>query len=64
MEEFKTPYGVELLASVYWTVAEEASRSVRNWTARKGDLFNDRHVRIAWERLREEGWLPEGVAPA
>lgn len=71
IEEFETPYGVELLASVHWSAAEESARSckeatdsVRNWTARKGNLFNERHICIAWGRLEAEGWLPANRSKA
>jgi O-acetyl-ADP-ribose deacetylase (regulator of RNase III) len=65
IEGFETPYGMELLATVHWAVSrkgatslEEAVRIVREWNPRKGDLFDEQHVRVAWERLEEEGWLP------
>jgi O-acetyl-ADP-ribose deacetylase (regulator of RNase III) len=64
IEGFETPYGMELLATVHWaasnkgaTSPEEALRIVQEWTPRKGDLFNEEHVEIAWERLEEEGWM-------
>ncbi|MDQ3508030.1 MAG: macro domain-containing protein [Actinomycetota bacterium] len=65
IQDFEIPYGMELLSTVHWAATqkganspEEAAQTVRNWTPRKGDLFNERHVRVAWERLEEEGWLP------
>lgn len=64
IEGFETPYGMELLSTVHWAAArkganspEEAARIVREWTPRKGDLYNERHVQTAWERLEDEGWL-------
>lgn len=65
IEGFETPYGMELLATVHWaatrkgatTAFEEALRVVQDWSPRKGDLFNEEHVRVAWERLEEEGWI-------
>lgn len=67
MEDFETPYGMELLATVHWaaenkgaTSLEEAVRIVQDWTPRKGDLFDEQHIEVAWERLEEEGW----IAPA
>lgn len=65
IEGFETPYGMELLSTVHWAATqkganspEETAQIVREWTPRKGDLFNERHVQIAWERLEDEGWLP------
>lgn len=63
---FETPYGLELLASTHWVsthhegAAEDpqlAIRVVREWTPRKKHLFQDAHVRDAWQRLHETGWL-------
>lgn len=34
---------------------------VQDWNPRKGDLFNEQHVSVAWERLEEEGWLRSGL---
>ena len=70
IEGFETPYGMEMLASVHW-VAHRKNRSARNaddavcliheWTPRKRDIFRPEHIRIAWERLRKNGWLPESA---
>lgn len=64
IEGFETPYGMELLATVHWTATqkratsfEEALRIVRDWNPRKGDLFNEQHVGVAWKRLEDEGWI-------
>jgi O-acetyl-ADP-ribose deacetylase (regulator of RNase III) len=65
IEGFETPYGMELLATVHWTVERkgatslaEAVRIVQDWTPRKGDLFDEQHVEVAWKHLADEGWLP------
>ena len=65
IEGFETPYGMELLATVHWTVERkgaaslaEAVQIVQDWTPRKGDLFDQQHIEVAWERLEEEGWFP------
>lgn len=62
---FETPYGLELLATTHWVATREAADSparaaelVRAWNDRKGRLFTDDHVAIAWARLEDEGWLP------
>ncbi len=64
IEGFETPYGMELLATVHWAVErkgatslEEAVKIVQDWNPRKGDLFDEQHVGVAWERLGAEGWL-------
>jgi hypothetical protein len=64
IEGFETPYGMELLATIHWAVERkgatslgEAVRIVQDWNPRKGDLFDEQHVGVAWERLETEGWL-------
>jgi O-acetyl-ADP-ribose deacetylase (regulator of RNase III) len=64
MEGFETPYGMELLATVHWAATrknaatpEDATQIVRDWTARKSNLFGEDHIRVTWERLEDEGWL-------
>ncbi len=65
---FETPFDMELLASVEWVAMQEGASDlaevvskVRNWNRRKADLFTERHVRIAWDRLREQDWISEQV---
>ena len=62
IEGFETPYGMELLSSVHWvarhteppaTGEDEAVQFVHQWNERKQRLFRPDHIRIAWERLRE-----------
>ncbi|MGB3683118.1 MAG: macro domain-containing protein [Rubrobacteraceae bacterium] len=64
IEGFETPYGMELLATVHWTAERkeaaslaEAVQIVQNWTSRKGDLFDEQHIEVAWEHLENEGWI-------
>jgi O-acetyl-ADP-ribose deacetylase (regulator of RNase III) len=66
IEGFETPYGMELLASAHWvtthetapaTTLEEAMVKIHTWNGRKKHLFTPAHIRIAWKRLHEEGWL-------
>lgn len=66
IEGFETPYGMELLATVHWVAHEEPSgeaalstitTKVHDWSQRKRNLFTPNHVRKAWQRLRDEGWL-------
>ncbi len=62
---FETPYGMELLSSVHWVAAHDqpparneecAAKAVQNWNARKRSMFHEHHVKMAWERLKQD-WL-------
>ncbi|MEQ1566111.1 MAG: macro domain-containing protein [Myxococcota bacterium] len=79
IEGFETPYGMELLATVHWVAKEEpaartdpevALRAVQAWSARKRSQMRPSHVRTAWQRLRDQGWLesleatPTSIGPA
>ena len=71
IDGFETPYGLELLATTHWVATRETAESperaaqlVREWSHRKGHLFTDDHVAVAWARLEEEGWLPPQQVPA
>lgn len=64
---FENPYGMELLATVDWVAATDSSaasdpkaavRAVRDWNAHKRRTFQARHIEVAWQRLRDQGWLP------
>jgi O-acetyl-ADP-ribose deacetylase (regulator of RNase III) len=66
IEGFETPYGMELLATVYWVAKEfdppaqdqeSAIAAVHGWSARKHRLFRPEHIRIAWNRLEDHHWL-------
>jgi hypothetical protein len=74
IEGFETPYGMELLATVHWVAvsgghdgsppagdAEAAIRMVHAWNPRKQQIFKPHHIRTAWNRLAEQGWI--GTAP-
>jgi O-acetyl-ADP-ribose deacetylase (regulator of RNase III) len=63
---FETPYGLELLSSVHWVArharpaaanVDEAVNAVHCWNARKQRTFRAEHIRTAWDRLAEAGWL-------
>ncbi len=67
IDGFETPYGMELLASVHWAAVHEAPAprsddeaivSVHGWNDRKRTMLQPEHIRVAWGRLRDEGWLP------
>ncbi|MBX3381648.1 MAG: macro domain-containing protein [Phycisphaeraceae bacterium] len=66
IEGFETPYGMELLATVYWVAirkepptndVDEVIRRVHGWSDRKAVDFRPEHIRTAWARLDSEGWL-------
>lgn len=68
VEGYESAYGMELLATAHWVVHETpqaaddvavATRLVREWSPRKGRMFTPRHIGLAWETLRERGWLTE-----
>lgn len=63
---FETPYGMELLSSVHWVARhasdpaschDDAVRLLHDWSDRKRRMFKPEHIRIAWNRLVEFGWL-------
>jgi O-acetyl-ADP-ribose deacetylase (regulator of RNase III) len=71
IDGFETPYGLELLATTHWVATHEdavapsaAAERVRAWSRRKGHLFTDEHVAVAWERLEQGGWLLGAQVPA
>lgn len=66
IDGFETPYGVELLSTVHWIAksngkaaldVDEVTKTVREWSSRKGQLFRSRHVRAALNRLQSVGFL-------
>ena len=62
---FETPYGMELLATVHWVATQEskvrtvdeAIVAVHKWNARKRAVLREDHIRLAWNKLKEEGWF-------
>jgi O-acetyl-ADP-ribose deacetylase (regulator of RNase III) len=71
IDGFETPYGLELLATTHWVTTHDhaedsasAAQLVRAWSQRKGRLFTDEHVEVAWQRLDEGGWLAGAPVPA
>lgn len=66
IEGFETPYGIELLSSVHWVAvhndspardADSAIEQVHRWNTRKEKMFKPSHIRVAWKRLKDEGWI-------
>ena len=65
IEGFETPYGLELLATVHWTMTKENKTHlsdivnyVRDWSSRKKELFSEDHIKIAKERLEKSNFTP------
>lgn len=68
IEGFENPYGMELLATILWVIQEEKVPStdfeqviaaIHAWSDRKRTTFRTDHIQIAWQHLREQGWLTE-----
>ena len=65
IEGFESPYGMELLATVHWVAtrgsnvnsSDSAQAAVYSWNERKRSLMQPAHIRAAWDRLTQEGWL-------
>ena len=65
IDGFESPYGMELLATVHWVAHNEpfaqdlpeAVAAVRGWNERKQRLLQEPHIAIAWQRLKDNGWL-------
>jgi len=63
---FETPYGLELLSTIHWVARDDerthtdpaaAVTLVQGWSEHKRRTFPSGHIKVAWQRLREEGWL-------
>ncbi len=64
IENFESPFGMELLASVHWIAhhglhrepaqtLDAALTQLHTWNTRKARLFKREHVELAWLRLQE-----------
>lgn len=60
---FETPFGLELLSTVYWVSTRDAAsdldrviEKVRAWGPHK-QMFADEQIAFAYEALRKRGWL-------
>jgi O-acetyl-ADP-ribose deacetylase (regulator of RNase III) len=69
VQGFESPFGLELLSSVHWvakregaSTADDAISRVYAWSERK-HRFTDRQIRLAWDVLRERGWLAAARRP-
>ncbi|GIK09060.1 MAG TPA: macro domain-containing protein [Anaerolineales bacterium] len=66
IDGFETPYGMELLATVHWLAQEDPSvkndykaavHGFETWNQRKREHFKPEHIKTAWERLKQQGWI-------
>ena len=70
VEGFESSFGLELLATVHWVMAEQQAadaaaieRGTYAWGARKRQ-FSPAQIELAARRLREQGWISSVLAPA
>lgn len=61
---FETPFGMELLGTVHWVVAQEGARNideaitkVHNWNDRKKQLMSPQDITIAYNHLKMCGLI-------
>jgi O-acetyl-ADP-ribose deacetylase (regulator of RNase III) len=69
VDGFETPYGLELLSTVYWVAKHEGAQSlsdvqskIQDWNDRKKQ-FTSEQIGLAFKVLIERGWL-DREAPA
>jgi len=65
VEGFESPFGLELLSTVHWTVSKEGARSIEDivkmtyaWNDRKRQ-FTTRQIALAADVLSHKGWIAE-----
>lgn len=65
IEGYEDPYGMELLSSIHWVMqhdagaradVDQAVAGVRSWNSRKRRLLKPEHLKLAWQRLCDQGW--------
>ncbi|MEW6113502.1 MAG: macro domain-containing protein [Thermodesulfobacteriota bacterium] len=63
---FETPYGMELLSSLHWLGKHETTPATNHnaavlalqaWNKRKRKIFRSEHAHIAWDQLKQHGFL-------
>ena len=68
IEGFESPYALELLTTVHYVAThgdhpartvEQAIRQVGAWSDRKERMFPEEHIRIVWDQLESQSWLPQ-----
>jgi hypothetical protein len=67
IEGYEDPFGLELLSTVHWVMRENpearvnpevAVTAVQAWSLRKKERLKREHLVRAWERLKDQGWIP------
>lgn len=68
VEGFESPFGLELLSTIYWVMKNETPESVDEvvnqtyaWTERKRQ-FTPRQIRLAVDVLTDRGWVEKPAA--
>lgn len=63
---FESAYGMELLATVHWSVQHEGFQSpgdviqaVQGWNSRKARLFTKHHIEVALRQLAARNWIED-----
>ena len=66
---FESPFGLELLATVHWVATESPEpdletviRRTYEWNDHKRQ-FSERQIGIAYNRLKDQGWLTKVATP-
>jgi Predicted phosphatase homologous to the C-terminal domain of histone macroH2A1 len=63
---FESPYGMELLATVHWTIKHEEFDpqnidgiigNIQRWNSRKKRIMKPEHIKKALDRLESAGWV-------
>lgn len=64
IQGYESPYGMELLSSIHYLVAQEAVSSIdkiilaiNNWNDHKSSQFEDEAIILAYERLKEDKFI-------
>lgn len=65
VDGFETPFGLELLATIYWVIHESSVKNLKDvvsntysWNDRKKQ-FSPRQIEIAAKMLKKKGWLDD-----
>jgi O-acetyl-ADP-ribose deacetylase (regulator of RNase III) len=62
IEGFESPFGLELLSTVYWIIkhdnvdienTDDVVKAVHSWNSRKKKIMNPEHIKIALKRISE-----------
>lgn len=66
IDGFENPYGLEMLATIHFcarqnpldaATPEAAIAACHAWNDRKRAVMRPEHIKVAWHRLSEQGWL-------